>query len=796
MSITFDQAVAQFLDPANTTQYSSLDAVKNLIPQISGEVFNPQTGSPSTAERLLYNGQLPDGTWASTMANTLANDGSGRYVSIFESEVGRFLNNPDVQTKIRQLCDQTGQSYDAFIGGTIDPATGIRTNGLWDTASTNYVTDTANGNFRILVDKPTLGSTFAVNEIDALVARASAGLPTTIQGMPANEILNVYTSATGANQAKNLDALGKAINAAGEITAVKTGVADVATAGMTALEKSTYLQTATKILQKAGPYAAALSALVVAGEANAAYSQGDTAKGNSIVASWAAEMGAGWAAGAAAGSAAFYATAWMNAFGPIGTAANFLISAGAGIYGGYVGGDAAANYMRTLMQETGTTTTDGNYNVTRFSNGMEYRELAPISGTGSSTDPYVLPEVVVTATRLTPPIAGTWTIPNADGSVTQIGASADNKYFTIEQKSDATPTATSVKNSTITIDAGGVHNTTFNKDGWTTVTTDPATRQITSNSSALTLADHSTVETVTYANGRIVHITTDASGNQTQEIVPTATESFVSTTATLIDAMSLIKAIQTGQPLPIVASGLRLANTLTSINGVPASYSLSGAANVAGGVLSLMSLDAALKRGDSMAAITAGAQAISYSASAYVSLSTGTANVTAQSITNAFPNAGSAINGLNTALPYLNIVNSIVHGDAVGAAMGVIAMTPAAPIAWAYYAFQMIDSLFGSTDAPPEAWGSAHAQWTGFTATSSAVGQFGGLEAASQTYNGMLTYLDQLAAQQQTLNPGSSIGVSGFTHGTGYLAANGFVHYTPEANYFWTANDAMERMVA
>jgi len=51
MSITFDQAVAQFLDPANTTQYSSLDAVKNLIPQISGEVFNPQTGSPSTAER-------------------------------------------------------------------------------------------------------------------------------------------------------------------------------------------------------------------------------------------------------------------------------------------------------------------------------------------------------------------------------------------------------------------------------------------------------------------------------------------------------------------------------------------------------------------------------------------------------------------------------------------------------------------------------------------------------------------------------------------------------------------------
>jgi len=236
---------------------------------------------------------------------------------------------------------------------------------------------------------------------------------------------------------------------------------------------------------------------------------------------------------------------------------------------------------------------------------------------------------------------------------------------------------------------------------------------------------------------------------------PTGLQTLTAALTTTIDTLAFIKAIQTGQPLPVVASGLRLANTITGNT----SYSLGGAANVAGGVLSLMSLDAALKRGDSMAAITAGAQAISYSASAYVSLSTGTANVTAQSITNAFPNAGSAINGLNTALPYLNIVNSIVHGDAVGAAMGVIAMTPAAPIAWAYYAFQMIDSLFGSTDAPPEAWGSAHAQWTGFTVTSSAVGGFGGLEAASQTYNGMLTYLDQLAAQQQTLNPGSSIGV-------------------------------------
>ncbi|WP_435626598.1 cadherin-like domain-containing protein [Candidatus Ferrigenium straubiae] len=37
----------------------------------------------------------------------------------------------------------------------------------------------------------------------------------------------------------------------------------------------------------------------------------------------------------------------------------------------------------------------------------------------------------------------------------------------------------------------------------------------------------------------------------------------------------------------------------------------------------------------------------------------------------------------------------------------------------------------------------------------------------------------------------SLTGVSGFTHGVGFLDGNGFVHYTPEANYFGAANDAV-----
>lgn len=67
---------------------------------------------------------------------------------------------------------------------------------------------------------------------------------------------------------------------------------------------------------------------------------------------------------------------------------------------------------------------------------------------------------------------------------------------------------------------------------------------------------------------------------------------------TLIDALSLLKAIQSGNPLPIAASGLRLANNLstqTDANGkqIAGNYSLAGASNVGSAILSLMSLDAA-----------------------------------------------------------------------------------------------------------------------------------------------------------------------------------------------------------
>jgi hypothetical protein len=91
MSITFVEALAKLNDPANAGKYSTIDGIKSLVMETSGEVFN--NGGPSTAERLLYNNQLPDGTWASDKAQALANDGSGKYVRIQDSEVGKVLES-------------------------------------------------------------------------------------------------------------------------------------------------------------------------------------------------------------------------------------------------------------------------------------------------------------------------------------------------------------------------------------------------------------------------------------------------------------------------------------------------------------------------------------------------------------------------------------------------------------------------------------------------------------------------------------------------------------------------------
>jgi hypothetical protein len=131
----------------------------------------------------------------------------------------------------------------------------------------------------------------------------------------------------------------------------------------------------------------------------------------------------------------------------------------------------------------------------------------------------------------------------------------------------------------------------------------------------------------TVASGNSITTRIDPAGNSTATVTDidgtilsttttepnTTVQNLNSALPSVVDALNLLKAIQTGQPLPIVASGLTLANAIEK-GSLP---DLAGASSAANGVLSILSLENALKNGNAAAAIAAGAQTLGYAASAY-----------------------------------------------------------------------------------------------------------------------------------------------------------------------------------
>lgn len=243
---------------------------------------------------------------------------------------------------------------------------------------------------------------------------------------------------------------------------------------------------------------------------------------------------------------------------------------------------------------------------------------------------------------------------------------------------------------------------------------------------------------------------------------------------TLIDALSLIKAIQSGQPLPIVASGLRLTNDLVNSAGQPIpNYSLSGAANAASGVLSLMSLNAALEQGDTLGALTAGTQAVAFGARAYLDFAaannvfSGVAVDAASDLSNLLNGSGNGIPGV---LPVLSLVSAIVNGDEAGIAvstlnvlnsMGVFTggLATAIPvIGWAYAIYSIIDALFGGDDIP-DPWGTGSFVWNGQGIAYQTAGETGGNEAVQNVMGSVLNTLNSLIEQSSQQNLGGQLGI-------------------------------------
>ncbi|MES2876916.1 MAG: hypothetical protein V4713_00750, partial [Pseudomonadota bacterium] len=265
----------------------------------------------------------------------------------------------------------------------------------------------------------------------------------------------------------------------------------------------------------------------------------------------------------------------------------------------------------------------------------------------------------------------------------------------------------------------------------------------------------SRVETVTNGAGFTVRNLFDDDGLLASSArVQTAANNLIETLSTATDFLSLIKAIQTGQPLPILASGLRLTNDLSNLSGNPTNYELTGVASVAGGILSLLSLDAALERGDTFGTITAGAQAINFGATAYAAFA---GNVGADALTKTF-GADSVFTQLGDALPALSLVNSIIHGDAVGVA---IAVTSYAfpPLGLALSVANLIFSLFEDQPEIPSTWGSGRFIWNGNGISVEATGETGGKEAVSNVMNSVLASMNALIERGRQQNPGAALGI-------------------------------------
>ncbi|MDA8254092.1 MAG: hypothetical protein M0Z99_00375 [Betaproteobacteria bacterium] len=229
----------------------------------------------------------------------------------------------------------------------------------------------------------------------------------------------------------------------------------------------------------------------------------------------------------------------------------------------------------------------------------------------------------------------------------------------------------------------------------------------------------------------------------------------------LIDALSLIKAIQTGEPLPIVASGLRLAADLDYLDGTRDLPGLGAAASIAGSVLSLYSLSNALERGDGIGAITSAAYAVKGAADAAAFLQT------SGLITEVPAGLQSAGNVIGEALPYLNLVNSIAHGDETGAAVAVVDLVmmkvvgayTIPVIGWAYAIYSLIDSLFGDEPDIPDPWGSGQYIWNGNGISYQAAGETGGKEAVENVMTSTLAVLNSLIERERSQNPGSQLGL-------------------------------------
>ena len=359
-----------------------------------------------------------------------------------------------------------------------------------------------------------------------------------------------------------------------------------------------------RYLNKLGVIGTVLGAAVVAGEAQAAYESGDTAEAERILARYAGESAGSWIGSAGMGAV----VAPLLAFGPAGWLAWGVVTLSGGIVGGIVGEKATDKLISTLGSSSAAVTETqkvyvngtpvGTSTNTSYANGVGYFQLRftdsrldadvwriPLEEGGyREVKAYLHPELADGLVGNTYEYDANGTLVlfeqrtlNSSGTGMQVKAFAGDQQIAtrVQQVIDG-----ELVDVTFEYESSGVaHVVKINGiNGEAVSSADQAIEAL--NATNLTPKQ--------LASGQVpkqAKVVFDSYDPTRPSGLQTLLDGIGIYGPSVVDALTLVRAIQSDEPLPVVASGLRLANDLADLNSNAPHYELSGAANVASGVL-------------------------------------------------------------------------------------------------------------------------------------------------------------------------------------------------------------------
>jgi Ca2+-binding RTX toxin-like protein len=273
-------------------------------------------------------------------------------------------------------------------------------------------------------------------------------------------------------------------------------------------------------------------------------------------------------------------------------------------------------------------------------------------------------------------------------------------------------------------------------------------------------ADGSQVTTTKNSSGEVIRV----------EEISAATAKIGTAMGVLSDVTSAINAIKSGEPLPVLASGLTLLNKLDSLDTSSTIPYLGTVNTVAQGLLSVYNLDKAFSgAGSDLSRVSATLGTINYANNLVLNSSAlqSLGSESLRSVLNGTVNeAGQAVGllggGTPGILPALGLISAIKNDDPVGAAMSIGTMIQGSaflvsnPIGWVLLAY----SFYKAFDEPPEAWGVGTFKFgAGTELALDTQGESFGKDRVESLMDAMKDYLDGVIESSQQSNPNQLLGI-------------------------------------